>query len=71
MVVYFIERTVTAMSNTVIITSECERCIYGDLDETNKAKIIIHCDYKDKNYIYGACIPCDDFKRRKGTDGEV
>ena len=48
----------------VIITSQCEKCIYGTLDETNKARIKVHCAARDKTYCYGQCIPCDDYKKR-------
>lgn len=44
----------------VIITSECEECIYSNIDESNKSKIIIHCNKKRKDYIWGQCIPCED-----------
>lgn len=42
----------------MIITSECEKCIHSIMDETNKAKIKIYCDIKDKTYYFGQCIPC-------------
>lgn len=47
---------------SMINSSECEFCKYGTLDETNKAKIMVYCAVKDKRYIYGQCIPCDDNK---------
>lgn len=43
----------------MIITSECEKCIHSIIDETNKAKIKIYCDIKDKTYYFGQCIPCE------------
>lgn len=49
----------------MIITSECVQCKHCTLDESNKAKIKIHCDKKDKDYYYGMCIPCDDLDKRK------
>lgn len=50
----------------MIITSECEFCLYGTVDDTDKAKVKVYCSYKDKTYYYGQCIPCDNkTKRRK------
>lgn len=43
----------------MINTSECEFCTHSLLNEENKAKIMVYCRVKDKNYIYGQCIPCD------------
>ena len=33
---------------------------HGTVDDTNKARVKVHCDIKNKDYIYGACIPCED-----------
>jgi len=44
----------------MINTSECEKCEYGTIDDTNKGRIIVHCSSKNKDYIYGACIPCEE-----------
>lgn len=52
------------MSN-MILTSECEKCIYGEIDETNKARIKVHCKYRNREYYYGQCIPCEDKEKRK------
>lgn len=41
-------------------TSECEKCKYCKIDDTNKAKLIILCQLKNKKYIYGQVIPCDE-----------
>lgn len=49
----------------MINTSECEECIYGTLDETDKAKITIECDMKNKKYIYGQYVPCDSKRVQK------
>lgn len=43
----------------MILTTECEKCRYGILDESNKAKITVHCKRKNRNYIYGQMVPCD------------
>ena len=51
----------------MILTSQCETCIYGILDENNKARINVHCKARGKTYCYGQCIPCDDFTKKKLT----
>ena len=48
----------------IIAGEQCEKCRYCELDESNKAKIIVYCGVKEKQYIYGTCIQCEDFKRR-------
>ena len=50
----------------MIITSQCETCTHGTIDETNKARIKVHCAAKDKTYCYGQCIPCDYYNKKKG-----
>ena len=48
----------------MINTSECEFCKHGTLDESNKAKIIVECAIKNKKYIYGQCIPCENKEKK-------
>lgn len=55
------------MSN-IIITSQCESCKYGTIDDSNKARIKVICNYKNKTYYYGACIPCDYYEKRKDNN---
>lgn len=43
----------------MINTSECEKCEHGEIDDVNKGRIIVHCKSKNKDYLYGACIPCE------------
>lgn len=53
----------------MIITSECEECIYGIVNDDSKARIKIKCLKKNKEYYYGQCIPCDfKVKRREITN---
>ena len=52
------------MSN-VINTSQCEKCKYGTVDDTDKARVKVTCGYKNKTYYYGACIPCDYYEKKK------
>lgn len=49
----------------MIITSECEECIYGIIDDSNKARVKVKCTQKEKEYYYGQCIPCDNKRKRK------
>lgn len=50
----------------MILTSECEGCIHGIIDDRNKARIKILCTYKDKEYYYGQCIPCENKIKKEG-----
>ena len=36
----------------VIITSQCEKCQYGIVDDTDKPRIKVYCSAKDKTYVY-------------------
>lgn len=47
------------MQMKMINTSECEECVHGTIDETDKARITIECSIKKKKYIYGQYIPCE------------
>ena len=50
------------MSENTITTNECEKCKYGTVDYTDKAKLPVYCSYKDKTYVYGQRIPCDYYE---------
>lgn len=50
----------------MILTSECEDCVYGSIDDRDKARIKVTCTYKGKEYHYGQCIPCEN-KKKKGV----
>ena len=58
----------------MIITSECENCINGSVNDSDKAKVMVFCSAKDKTYYYGQCVLCNDKKRRgneiNGNDTE-
>lgn len=43
----------------MIITGECEQCIHSTIDETDKARVKVYCNIKDKTYYWGQCIPCE------------
>jgi len=55
----------------MILTSECEECKYGILNETNKAHIKVKCTYKNKEYHYGQCIPCENKIKKKDEENTV
>lgn len=48
----------------MIITSECEQCQYGIINDTDKARIKVICTFKDKEYYFGQYIPCDNKIRK-------
>jgi len=56
----------------MILTSECEQCRYGTVDETDKARIKIICSFKGKQYYLGQRVPCDSRtkKEEKNSDKE-
>lgn len=51
----------------MIITSECEQCIYSTINDEDKARVKIYCKVKDKTYYWGQCIPCD-YKEEKNKN---
>lgn len=55
------------MADMIIAGEECEECIHSVIDETDKAKIIVKCNVKDKEYIWGMCIPCEYREVKKYT----
>lgn len=54
----------------MIITSECEECVYGECFMVSKIEKV-RCSYKEKEYYYGQCIPCEHKqKKRKDIENE-
>ena len=49
---------------------DCENCIYSTIDETDKARVRVYCQYKDKTYYFGQCIPCENKIKRGTKDGD-
>lgn len=45
----------------MIISSDCEVCQNGILEEENDKPLKVYCCKRDKSYYFGQCIPCDDF----------
>lgn len=54
----------------MILTSECEECDYGILDDHDKARIKVICESKGKEYYYGQCIPCDNKTKVRKINNE-
>lgn len=50
---------------SLIKTSECRKCAHSTIDDTNKAKVIIRCKAKGKEFIYGQYVECDLKKKNK------
>lgn len=50
----------------MINTSQCEKCRYGTIDDSNKARVTIYCADKKKKYSYGQRIPCEGIKKKEG-----
>ena len=48
------------MNGMIIVGKECEECRFATIDDSDKAKIVVYCGARDKFYIWGQCIPCDD-----------
>lgn len=49
----------------MITTDKCVSCKYATIDDSNKAKIIVMCAARDKKYIYGQRVPCDDYEKKE------
>lgn len=48
---------------------ECEHCLYGTLwDDGRDAKV--YCEARDKDYVYGQFVPCNDYKEYKPGEEE-
>lgn len=52
------------MSETVINTSKCKDCRYGTINDENRARVKVICSFKEKEYYYGQCVPCEYFEKR-------
>ena len=57
---------------SLIKTSECRKCTHSHIDDTNKAKVIVHCDVNERDYIYGQYAECEmkETRKSKTTKGE-
>lgn len=53
------------MGDVIIAGEKCESCQYGTVEEQSKARVLAHCSIKEKAYLWGQCIPCDEYKKVK------
>lgn len=53
---------------SMILTSECEQCDFGVIDDSNKSCIKVRCTDKNKEYYYGQYVPCDSMKKRRSNE---
>lgn len=44
----------------IIVGKDCEKCIHGTIDDSSKSKTIIKCTARNKSYIWGQSIPCEN-----------
>lgn len=46
--------------NMIIVGKDCEKCSFGTIEDTNKARVKVYCTQREKWYWYGTCIPCEN-----------
>lgn len=51
----------------VCTDTECPKCQYGTLDDSNKARLKVYCANKEKEIYYGKMIDCDNYAIKKAT----
>lgn len=51
-------------------TSQCENCVHCSNISGTKSKLIIHCDYSERDYIYGMHVDCDNKVIRKEENAD-
>ena len=55
----------------MILTSQCEFCKYGSVNDMDKARVQVHCVIKQKTYYYGMCIPCENYEKKEKEKKEL
>jgi len=60
------------MDFEAINSTQCEICTHGSVAEDENKLLKCYCSVKDKYYIFGQYISCDDFKKdgQKAKDVE-
>lgn len=51
-------------TDKTISTSKCESCVNGELIDDKMAKVMVRCKARQKNYVYGQKIVCNERKER-------
>ncbi len=46
----------------IIAGEECDKCTHCTFFEDDRNILKVYCNKKDKEYYYGASIPCEDFE---------
>lgn len=46
----------------IIAGKDCEKCEYCTMYQDERDRLKVYCDAKDREYYYGARIPCEDKK---------
>lgn len=54
------------MAEKTIVTSKCDTCKHGNIDYNNKPKMPIWCAIRQRYYVFGQRIPCDDYAKETG-----
>lgn len=50
---------------TIICGKDCDDCKYASFNEKDKARVIVHCAARNRNYYYGQSVQCDDKERKE------
>jgi len=53
---------VISIDNMIIAGKDCDKCQYSLINDSSKSKVVIYCKARDKTYIWGQSIPCEDKK---------
>lgn len=48
-----------------VTTDKCDKCKFGEIDYSDKSRIIVYCKARDKKYFYGQRVPCEDYEKKE------
>lgn len=51
-----------------INTRVCKKCSYCVFDDSDKSKVTIYCEMKEKKFIYGQRIVCEYYDKKETED---
>ncbi len=46
----------------ITVGEECKNCIHSIIDESDKSMIFVECNARNKTYLWGQRVPCEDKK---------
>ena len=49
-------------------TDECVNCKYAIINEENKARVTVECSRREKTYLWGQYVPCEDYIEKENYD---